>query len=65
MRSISKFEHCKERAAKCMNLAQSMMFASMFAPSKEDFDLCVRRQNRHLKHAKKYQQLTIYYGGDK
>ena len=63
MRSISKFEHCKERAAKCLSLAQSMMYASMLAPSKDDFDLCVRRQNRHLKHCKKYQRLAAYYGG--
>ena len=63
MRSISKFEHCKERAAKCLSLAQSMMFASMLAPTKDDFDLCVRRQNRHIRHCKKYQNLARYYGG--
>lgn len=63
MRSISKYEHCKERAAKCLSLSQSMMFASILAPSKEDFDMCVRRQNRHIKHCKKYQNLAKYYGG--
>lgn len=63
MRSISKYEHCKERAAKCLSLAQSMMFASMLAPSKEDFDTCIRRQNRHIRHSKKYQNLARYYGG--
>lgn len=63
MRSISKYEHCTERAAKCLSLATSMMYASMLAPSKEDFDMCVRRQNRHIKHCKKYQNLARYYGG--
>lgn len=63
MRSISKYEHCKERAAKCLSLATSMMYASMLAPSKEDFDTCMRRQNRHFKHCKKYLNLARYYGG--
>lgn len=63
MISISKFEHCTERAAKCLSLAQSMMYASMLAPTKSDFESCVRRQNRHMKHCKKYQTLAKYYGG--
>lgn len=63
MRSISKYEHCKERAAKCLSLAQSMMYASMLAPSEEDFDTCIRRQNRHARHCKKYKELAQYYGG--
>ena len=63
MRSISKYEHCKERAAKCLSLAQSMMYASMLAPTQSDFESCVRRQNRHMKHCKKYKALAEYYGG--
>ena len=63
MRSISKYEHCKERAAKCLSLAQSMMFASMLAPTQADFESCVRRQYRHMKHCKKYKTLAEYYGG--
>ena len=63
MRSIHKYEHCKERAAKCLSLAQSMMYASMLAPTQEDFEACIRRQNRYAKHYKKYKELAQYYGG--
>lgn len=63
MRSISKYEHCRERAEKCLSLAQSMMYASMLAPTQSDFKACVRRQNRHMKHCNKYKTLAEYYGG--
>ena len=35
MRSIHKYEHCKERAAKCLSLAQSMMYAKHYKKYKE------------------------------
>ena len=63
MRSISKYEHCKECAAKCLSLAQSMMYASMLAPTQADFEACIRRQNRHARHCKKCKELAKYYGG--
>lgn len=65
MRSISKYEHCLECAKKCLNLAQSTMYAIMLAPTKADYESCVRRQNRYIKHCKKYKILAEYYGGNR
>ncbi len=65
MRSISKCEHCMERAEKCLRQADSMSYAVIMAPTYMDFELCIRKHRRAMKHYNKYIELANYYGGNK
>lgn len=64
MRSISKYEHCRERAEKCLRQAECMCQAAIMAPMKMDFDYCLRKHRRAVKHMCKYRELMAYYGGN-
>lgn len=65
MRNISKYEHCKECAAKCLNQASSMSYAVIMAPSPIDFEHCVRKHRRAVRHYLTYKKLMAYYGGNR
>ena len=62
MRSISKYEYCLLRAAKCLRQAECMFQAAIMAPTKMDFDYCVRKHRRAVKHMCQYKKLMAYYG---